>query len=451
MSENIDMSDELQEEYDRTFDDEQKVTNVMKLDSSSFKLSLEVVDFDSLVIPEPISKSRKETVQGLTTMVGELGILYPIQVMYTEGYKEWLEEGHSREESYDGAKYILLDGFRRVYAGYRNKLTRCNALCWNFKDGEKGNEIFLILSRVLNRQQNHSWEEIWLLYNTLMSQTTLTDGTADYLLQLNMGDTSKLKAIMDGKSMFPEPYDDLVSNKKTLQQAYNMLEKMRKEVDVLSQEDQQGISKIDTVEGVVGSADKNVLSDSEVKEILEMDEGTSELSDEAFGGMLENGDSAYDRQTVGDRHPLDPVLKAKTMERDGYTCQCCGFGEGSGASRVVAMSVLQSHHVISVSNSGPDSEDNIITICMVCHSLIHVCLKRGLKLGISKEDFDNMSDSEKSRFKKIYALARKDWEAGKRLGKNKDTISKENNNYSKFKMPGTDLAENQRAAKYAGN
>ena len=293
--------------------------------------------------------------------------------------------------------------------------------------------------------------ETWGLYNILMAQSPLTENTLDYLLHLESGDSSKLRSIMENVDRFPEPKEDLISKKKTLQQAFNMLEKMRKELDKLAEEDNTGISEMEQADGVVEKAGDQVLSDEEVKEVLEMGENfDGELSDEDFGGMLENEDGVYDRQTTGDRHPLDPVLKAKTMERDQFSCTCCGFGEKSGASRIVAMSVLQSHHKISVSNSGPDSENNITTLCMVCHTLTHICIKRGLKLGISKNEFDSMPDSEKERYKRIMQLARTDWEAGKRLGKNKERMSKDNSDYSKFKMPGTDLAQNMEALKTVG-
>ena len=116
-------------------------------------------------------------------------------------------------------------------------------------------------------------------------------------------------------------------------------------------------------------------------------------------------------------------------------------------SMMCRMAILQSHHKISVANSGPDSKDNIITLCMTCHTLVHVYLKNGMKFGISKEQFDAMPDHVKEQFKNIRALAKIDWEAGKRLGKNKDDMRRDNAQYMKFKMPGTDLAENREALK----
>lgn len=431
----------LQEEYESTFTNEEKVQHALKdINKHSFTLDVGIVDFNTILVSEPVKNGRKETYSGLTTSVAEMGILSPIHVMVLEGYSNWLEN-HEEGEKYEGPMYSILDGFRRVWAGYKNGITRSYAVIWNFEDKDKGVELSNILSLILNKVQRRSWNEIWYMYQLLEEQAQMTPGTLEYLLQLEPGDAMKLKDIM--LCDYPEVIEDLTSNKKTLQQCYNTLQKLRKEEDKLLKDDNTGIANMEQADGTIEKGGDQVLSNEEVNEILEM--GDEDLSDEDFGGMLEEDDGVYNRQTVGERHPLDPILKAKTMERDHFTCQCCGLGEESGASRLVAMSILQSHHVISVSNSGPDSEGNIITICMVCHTLIHVCLKRKLKLGFSKEEYDKMAEPEQNRYKKIMYFARKDWEAGKRLGKNPDKISEENKGYSKFKMPGTDLSENAKA------
>lgn len=442
LNEGLKANPQLMEEYENTFTSEEKVQNALKISKNNFTIETGVVDFGDILVSEPIKNGRKETYSGLTTSVAEMGILSPIHVMVLEGYSDWTESHNEEEEEYEGYKYSILDGFRRVWAGYKNGITRANAVIWNFEDKDKGAELATSLSLILNKIQRRSWGEIWYLFQILEEQSAMTPGTLEYLLMLESGDAMKLKDIM--LCDYPEVRDELLSDKKTLTQCYNMLQKLRKEEDKLAKEDQQGISDLEQAEGIVEKGGDQVLSNEEVNEILEMGD-LEELSDSDFGGVFDEEDGVYDRQKVGERHPLDPVLKAKTMERDHFTCQCCGFGEESGASRVVAMSVLQSHHVISVSNSGPDSESNIITICMVCHTLIHVSLRRGLKLGMTREEFDGMSSSEQNRYKKIMYFARKDWEAGKRLGKNKDQISEDNKGYSKFKMPGTDFAENKKA------
>ena len=53
-------------------------------------------------------------------------------------------------------------------------------------------------------------------------------------------------------------------------------------------------------------------------------------------------------------------LCRQVLERDGWTCQCCG-----------AMQQLQVHHRQFRSHSGNDSEENLITLCDHCHRVVH--------------------------------------------------------------------------------
>jgi len=430
----------LLNEYETTFDSEEKVTNALKITKNNFTITTGVVEFDSLLIPDPMKKGRKETFLGLSTSIAELGILSPIHVMITDSYTEWVKT-HESTDVFDGFKYILLDGFRRVWGGCKNGLERSNAIIWDFKDKDKGTELSTFLSLVLNKVQKRSWGEIWYLYQILEVQSALTPGTLEYLLQLDPGDAMKLKDIMSCD--YADVKEELLSNKKTIAQAYSLLQKYRKEEDQLLKEDNKGIADLDQADGVIEKGKNSVLSNDEVKEILEMEDNfDTELSDSNFDGDL-SMDDISDRQKVGERHPLDPALRAETMIRDNYTCQCCGAG--AEMSMMSKLSILQSHHKISVSNSGPDTKENITTLCMVCHTLIHVLGRHSLRFGISKEEFDGMSEPSKEQHKKIMALARVDWEAGTRLGKNKEEIKKDNSDYYKFKMPGTDLAQNSKA------
>jgi 5-methylcytosine-specific restriction endonuclease McrA len=53
-------------------------------------------------------------------------------------------------------------------------------------------------------------------------------------------------------------------------------------------------------------------------------------------------------------------LRSDVLRRDGWRCQVCG-----------AMSNLEVHHREFRSQSGDDSEQNLITLCITCHSDIH--------------------------------------------------------------------------------
>lgn len=446
LEENLHANPQLSEEYENTFSNEEKISHAMKLTSENFTIDVGVVDFGSLLIPEPIKNARKETYPGLSTSVAELGILSPIHVMITEGYSEWVSENPGFDvEDYEGPKYILVDGFRRIWAGYKSGLTRCNAVIWDFEDKDKGSDLLVILARILNKCQEQSWSEVWGLYNILMAQSPLTENTLDYLLHLDSGDSSKLKSIMENSDRFPEPKDDLLSKKKTLQQAFNMLEKMRKEVDKLAEEDIKGISDMEQADGVVEKAGDQVLSDEEVKEVLEMgDSFDGELSEDDFDELMGNN-LPDEGQKVGERHPLDPALKAAVLARDGYCCQVTGRGKGLPAP--IALAILNVHHKIPVSCNGKDTMDNLITVCLDVHTLIHIIERNGGKLGMSKEQYDSLPEEEKEFITGTMKIARIAVEANKRLGRTKEQIRKDTSDAIKFKMPGLVQKENMEAVK----
>lgn len=442
MEEDLRANPALMDEYENTFDSEEKIANALKVSKGDFTLDVGVIDFDSLLIPDFVKAGRKETYLGLSTSVAEIGIVHPVHVMISESYSEWASG--DKEEEFEGYKYILLDGFRRVWGGYKNGLTRCNAVIWDFKDKDRGNELSTVLSLVLNKVQKRSWAETWYLYQLLEVQSAMTPGTLEYLLQLEPGDAMKLKDIMSCE--YPDVKEDLLSNKKTITQAYNMLQKYRKEEDQLLKEDNQGIADLEQAEGVIEQADDEKLSNEEVKEILEMDDDGFELKDDDFDEMLKGAEPEV--QKTGERHPLDPALKAESLLHDNYQCVCCGMGKYLPMR--YKLGILQSHHKIAVAHGGPDSVENLATVCVSCHTLTHLLLWSGLKFGMSKEEFDNLPIAEQERLKNIMALAKKDYEAAKKLGKTAEDMKKENAHPSTFKMPGTDMRENAKAIRESG-
>ena len=53
-------------------------------------------------------------------------------------------------------------------------------------------------------------------------------------------------------------------------------------------------------------------------------------------------------------------LRQEILRRDGWRCQSCG-----------TMSNLEVHHKEFRSQSGEDSERNLITLCAACHTSLH--------------------------------------------------------------------------------
>lgn len=434
----------MMQEYEEVFTNEEKVSNALNISKSNFVIKPGYVSFDDLSFTEPIKKSRKETYLGLTTSIGELGILTPIHVMVTEGYADYLES--SQDEPFSGFKYIVIDGFRRVFAGKKNNLDGCNAMVWEFEDKDLGSQLITPLSRLLNRAQSHSWSEIWYLYQILEMQSAMSPGTLEYLLQLESGDAMKLKDIMSCD--YQEVRDELLSNKKTLSQCYNMLQKLRKEEDTLLLEDQKGLSEVEEAKDIVDSSDKAVLSDDDVKEILEMsDSFDGELSDDDFDELMGNN-IEDERQTSGERRPLDPALRAAVLQRDGYCCQVTGRGKGLPAN--IALSILNVHHKVPVHCGGTDTMDNLITICLDVHTLVHIIERNMGKLGMSKEQFEALDEEQQTFIKGVMKLARIAVEANKRQGKTREQVKKEAD-VPRFQMPGVVQKENINAIKEAKN
>jgi 5-methylcytosine-specific restriction endonuclease McrA len=54
------------------------------------------------------------------------------------------------------------------------------------------------------------------------------------------------------------------------------------------------------------------------------------------------------------------ALRRQILERDNWRCQVCG-----------SMSNLEVHHIRFRSHSGPDLEQNLLTLCASCHKLYH--------------------------------------------------------------------------------
>lgn len=435
----------LQEEYESTFTNEEKVQHALKdINKHSFTLDVGIVDFNTILVSEPVKNGRKETYSGLTTSVAEMGILSPIHVMVLEGYSNWLEN-HEEGEKYEGPMYSILDGFRRVWAGYKNGITRSYAVIWNFEDKDKGVELSNILSLILNKVQRRSWNEIWYMYQLLEEQAQMTPGTLEYLLQLEPGDAMKLKDIM--LCDYPEVIEDLTSNKKTLQQCYNTLQKLRKEEDKLLKDDNTGIANMEQADGTIEKGGDQVLSNEEVNEILEMgDNFDGDLSEEDFDELMGNN-IPDERQTVGERHPLDPALRAAVLQRDGYCCQITG--RGKGLPTPIALSILNVHHKVPVHCGGTDTMDNLITVCLDVHTLIHIIERNMGKLGMSKEDFDALDEEEKTFITGVMKIARIAVEANKRMGRTREQVKKDTSDAIKFKMPGTAQRENMEAIKQA--
>lgn len=418
-------------EYDDAFTGEEKLSHILKLTSDAYTRKFERIRIDQIGFTDPIKKSRTETMIGLTSTIKDLGVLDPIDVMTVP---EELED--------DDYKYVLITGLRRVFGALKNGQTEIDAIVWDFKDKDQGSDLALYLGLLLNRTQRRSWGELWHLYQILELQSAITPGTLEYLLQLESGDAMKLKDVMLCD------YDDvkqaLLNDEKTLDGAYKMLSKLRKEEDRLAAEDATGVAEDvegtgDIVESHVGS--QGVLSNEDVLELLEMAESADvDVDSEDFSDLNRGED---ERQIVGERHPIDPALRSSVLSRDKFRCRCCGFGGPA------ALGILAVHHVIPVHCSGVDSLDNLVTLCLNHHILIHVSERNSGKLQMTKEEFDSYTPEEQIALKRVLKYARVAVEADKRQHMSIEDVRAATTDSIRHPMPGAGLPDTQRAYREA--
>ncbi len=421
------MDDELQIEYDNTFDEEDRMCHLLKISSDSFKRENHTIKLKEIGLSAPTKMGRQKTMIGLSKSVAELGVVKPIDVILINDSPE--------EDDY---RYLLLDGLRRMYGALRNNMQEIDAIVWVFNDLEKAKEIALPLSLYLNKTQKHQWSEIWDLYQVLEETVVgITPANLESLLQLEAGEAMKLKDVM--LSGYSEVTDALLNGDKTLDACYKMLQKLRKEENALEREDKMGISDISEDAGEIANSDNQErLSDQDVMELLEMVDTMKDLdvSDADFS-ELNTGMLDETHQKVGEREPVDPAIRQGTFQRDKYRCRCCGTGG------VAFLSTLVYHHIIPVHCSGADSIENGLTLCDACHITLHCAEKSGGKLPMTREQFEEYDERDQLRIKEILKYAKIAVEAAKRQGKTKEEIRTEATKSARHRMPGENWKENQ--------
>ena len=77
-----------------------------------------------------------------------------------------------------------------------------------------------------------------------------------------------------------------------------------------------------------------------------------------------------DRQAAEhDRHIPD-LVRVAVLTRDGFECTECGWAR-SDIDPADPRKLLELHHVKHHREKGETSEENLITLCNVCHDQVH--------------------------------------------------------------------------------
>lgn len=425
------------------FEDIDKILSGLKYDRE-LRMDLPI---ESIVITEFDKKARFATKNGLTASIEDFGrVLNPIDVLALP--------------SVDGEEiemYTLISGLRRVYGASRNGYKTIPAFVWHFADYEKAQRLVPLLGLILNKQQQHNYQEIWNGLSTLEHEYGLKFSQIERLYPyLESGDVLKLKEVCSESDTYPEPMTELFAGKYTLDKAYKELVKQRKERDVLEEEDNKGIlsstelgkeAVVSDEEGgsssEIGSDESensgnNKLSAQEVDELLELADNS--MDNLTLESALEQAD-AVDKGIVQDRKgdgddDLTPEVKNKIKARDKMVCQCCSKDkvENQGAF----LSQLVVHHKVPVHAGGTDDEKNLITLCIGCHHLLHTMEKMGT-LTTDKEHLDTMDEEFRRRILNAWSLAYIAIKAGEKKGYSRKERAKKAQESLGHKFPGQDI------------
>lgn len=440
----LELSDSVDEDEE---DSDESTENLLVEDIDNllhnvkYTRTYEEVPIESLVVSETRKNIRVRTVKGLTASISDMGrVLNPIDVMKLPSV-----EG-------DVDRYMVISGLRRMYGAIRNNHSTIPAFVWEFADFENASKLAFLLGLVINKQQDHDMQEIWTAMQHLEREYNLKPAQVERLFpHLNGGDAMRLKDVALGE--YEEPRDLLFSGDKTLDQAYKLLQKMRKEEDALELEDSKGIlSDTDLAQDTVldDENEENTLSPDEVLSILEMEEST-ELTDEDMFNESADAGHHQDRKGDGD-DDLSPEAKNRIKMRDQMICRACARLEekdedGKPYTKINPEKVndaagfnalLTVHHIIPVHAGGTDDDENLVTLCILCHHRLHVMEKMGT-IMVDEVTFKKMSKEMQHEIKAAYYYARKAIRAGKLKGYSRKQRQEMASSSLRHKFPATDL------------
>lgn len=407
---------------------------VMDNSLSEDTFSLGYLDIGDIVVTDRIRKSQQ--VEWLTKSIKATGLLEPVMVAPTEA------EG----------VYVLLHGLHRLYGCAKAGIKKVPCVINN----KINTTEIRVIEAMYNKCKRYSMPEIIEYIKYLEKEKNITDSNMiEYLTQLNDGDYSKLKDILndDDEEIVPK----LLDGTWTIAEAFAKLEKRRKKETPEEREARQAQkvynSKDQTVQesirdsGETAESPADILTDDEISSIMlsvkHLDDG---LDDKSLEEMVAESDQIEGfqphKQKVGERERIDPAIKKATLARDKFSCRCCNMG---GEAFV---SVLDYHHVIPVYAGGDDSVDNGISLCITCHNLVHQHGYGDLHLPSAKseEELSQMSDrdrilyeEERLRYKRIVKLGDYCRMGLAKKGIKKEQMKKENPAYRVGRrMPGTE-------------
>jgi len=85
------------------------------------------------------------------------------------------------------------------------------------------------------------------------------------------------------------------------------------------------------------------------------------------GGMRAHHNIVH-AESIAESRSLSNSVRQRVIERDDRTCQRCGIEVSENDQPGPNFEV---HHLIPFAAGGPNHPDNLVTLCLDCHSTVH--------------------------------------------------------------------------------
>lgn len=360
---------------------------VQDKDDNGENFKLTYIDIAQIAVTERIRKSND--VDSLVQSIKSTGLLKPIVVapLMTEGY------------------YALIDGYRRILACAKAGLKNVPCII----NTKVATADIPILEALYNHAKKYSIKEMVDYIDYLEKEKgILSASMIEYLLQMDSGDYTKLKDILNDDD--EDIVSALMNGQMTIGQAFKKLEQRRKKESKEEQEKRKaeqvyGDTEESGASQIAGSGEEGdesvALTDDEIAALSISQEDIEATDDKDLDTMVEESKQIEgfepNQQDYKHREILDPALRKSVLVRDKNTCQCCGL---SGQEYT---EVLDIHHKVEVYLGGSDDIDNLVTTCIVCHKLIHLHGRGELHIRPTEE----LTPEEQTKFKRVVLFGNK--------------------------------------------
>lgn len=331
---------------------------------------IEYIDIQNIAVVKRIRHNGM--VDDLVKSIKSTGLLNPVIVAPTNA----------------AGVYVLVDGYRRLIACAKAGKRRIPCVI----NSKVNVPEIPIVEAMYNHSKKYTIKEMIDYIDYLEKQKGILSATMiEYLLQMNSGDYTKLKDILNDND------DDIVSKLMegvyTIEMAFKKLEQRRKKESadekelrkaskVYEEDEDSGAKSIENSGEAVD--EDTALTDEEIQSLAINTDDFNNIDNASLDDMVAEGKKMEGfephKQDYKDREIIDPAIRKSVMARDNNTCQCC---ERGGEDYV---DILDLHHIVEVYLGGEDSVENSITLCLNCHKQVHLYAFNKLHIPKSKSE-----------------------------------------------------------------